>query len=108
VVLASDQVAQADPAWRADDPDPATSDAPFRLFNLGGDRPIALMDYIAEIERAVGKPAVKEFLPMQPGDAAETVADNARAETQLDYSPKVGLAQGMRAFVDWYRGYQAG
>ncbi|HET9160278.1 MAG TPA: NAD-dependent epimerase/dehydratase family protein, partial [Caulobacteraceae bacterium] len=107
VVLASDHVAQADPAWRADDPDPATSDAPFRLFNLGGDRPIALMDYIAEIERAVGKPAVKEFLPMQPGDAAETVADNARAETQLDYSPKVGLAQGMRAFVDWYRGYHA-
>jgi UDP-glucuronate 4-epimerase len=108
VLLASDDIAGPDLAWRAETPDPASSNAPFRIFNLGGDQPIRLSDYIAEIERAVGRPAIKELLPMQPGDAADTVADNSRAETLLGYRPKVGLAEGVRAFVDWYRSYYGG
>lgn len=108
VILASDQVAAPDPAWRADAPDPATSNAPYRVFNLGGDTPILLADYIAEIERACGRPALKEYLPMQPGDAADTVADNSRAETLLGYRPKVSLPEGVADFVAWYREYHAG
>jgi len=103
VVLASDQIAQPDPAWSAAKPDPATSNAPFRLFNLGGDQPVQLADYIAEIERAAGRPAVKEYLPLQPGDAEDTAADNSRAETLLGYRPTVSLRDGVQAFVDWYR-----
>jgi UDP-glucuronate 4-epimerase len=105
VVRACDQPANADPDWDAAAPDPATSDAPFRIYNLGGESPMALGDYIAEIERAVGKTAIKEYLPMQPGDVLDSTADIALASRALGYSPKVGVAEGIAAFVAWYRNY---
>jgi UDP-glucuronate 4-epimerase len=108
VVLASDQIARPDPNWRADTPDPAASNAPYRLFNLGGDQPVQLADYIGEIERACGREAIKEYLPLQPGDAEDTAADNTRAETLLGYRPKVPLRDGVQAFVDWYREHHRG
>jgi UDP-glucuronate 4-epimerase len=107
VVLASDQIAAPDPAWRADAPDPAGSSAPFRIFNIGGGTPTQLSDYIAEIEAAVGKPAIKEMQPLQPGDLPDTAADNSLAETRLGYRPKTPLREGVRALVDWYREFYA-
>jgi UDP-glucuronate 4-epimerase len=105
VLRASDQPAAPDPGWRPDDPDPATSNAPYRLINLGGETAFALGDYIAEIERATGKTAIREMLPMQPGDAPDTVADSSLAEHSLGYRPKTPLRQGVEAFVAWYRAY---
>ena len=75
IVRSCDRVATPDPAWSGTKPDPATSTAPFRLYNIGNHSPVALMDFIDCIERAVGKPAVKQFLPMQAGDVAATFAD---------------------------------
>jgi UDP-glucuronate 4-epimerase len=105
IVSATDQPAAADPDWDSAAPDPATSDAPFRIYNLGGETPMALNDYIAEIERAVGKAAIKEYLPMQPGDVLDSTADISLAARDLGYRPKVSVAEGVAAFVAWYRDY---
>jgi UDP-glucuronate 4-epimerase len=107
VLLASDQIARPDPAWRADAPDPASSSAPYRVFNLGGGEPTELADYIAEIERAAGREAIKDLVPLQPGDLPDTSADNGLAETRLGYRPKTPLRQGVVALVDWYREFYA-
>ena len=92
-------------AWDADNPDPSISYAPFRIFNIGASDPVKLMDYIKEIEINLGKEAIKEFYPLQPGDVKATIADISNIKTQLGYSPSTNIKTGVKNFVDWYRDY---
>ncbi len=93
------------PAGRGDAPDPATSNAPFRIFNIGNNTPVKLGDYIAAIEEAVGREAIREYLPLQPGDVPDTFADVSELAAAVGYRPSTPVRQGVRAFVDWYREY---
>jgi len=95
--------AAADPAWRGEKPDPSASSAPYRLYNIGNNRPIALLDFIAEIERATGKQAVLNHLPMQPGDVESTAADVEALREAVGFAPSTPLAEGIGKFVAWYR-----
>lgn len=105
VIRASDQIAEPDPDWSSDAPDPATSNAPFRIFNIGNNTPVKLMDYIAAAEAAIGKPAIKELLPLQPGDVPDTFADVSRLEAAVGYKPSTPVDVGVARFVEWYRAY---
>ena len=105
VVHASDQIAQPNDAWNSDTPDPATSSAPFRIFNIGNSVPVKLMQYIEEIEAAIGKKAIKEMLPMQPGDVPATLADVSELQAHVGYKPTTPVRTGVRNFVHWYREY---
>jgi UDP-glucuronate 4-epimerase len=95
--------ATPDPSWDAMRPDPATSSAPFRLYNIGNHRPVTLRAFIAEIEKATGKAAQLRFLPMQPGDVPATAADVEALEKATGFSPNTPLAVGLERFVGWYR-----
>ncbi len=103
VIRASDKPAAPNPDWDAAKPDPATSNAPFRLYNIGNSSPVRLGDYIAAIEDAVGRKAIKEMLPLQPGDVADTFADVGDLAADLGYRPQVSVQEGVRRFVGWYR-----
>jgi len=105
VVHAVDRIATPDPDWSAEAPDPATSSAPYRVYNIGNNNPVALMDYIACIEKATGKEAIKEFLPMQPGDVPVTYADIDDLQRDIGFRPDTPLEAGMERFVAWYREY---
>jgi UDP-glucuronate 4-epimerase len=105
VVRALDRPATSNPKWSSDAPDPATSSAPYRLYNIGNHKPVPLLDYIECIEKAVGKPAKKNFLPMQPGDVSSTYADVADLKAATGFEPKTPLDEGIRRFVAWYRDY---
>ena len=105
VVAALDHVASPDPAWDGRSPDPATSAAPYRIYNIGNHNPVALMDFIAAIEKATGREAIKTFLPMQPGDVLDTNADVGDLIRDVGFAPNTPIEEGMRRFVDWYRGY---
>ena len=105
VIRASDRIAAPDPDWDPADPDPATSNAPFRIYNIGNNAPVGLGDFIAELETALGKPAIRELLPMQPGDVRDTYADSTRLARAVNWRPATPIAQGVARFVDWYRGY---
>jgi UDP-glucuronate 4-epimerase len=96
---------QPDPAWSGDRPDPAASSAPWRIYNIGNSRPSELLDVISLIEKAVGRPAIREFLPMQPGDVLETFADCTDLECDIGFKPDTSLENGVRLFVEWYRDY---
>jgi len=105
VVRATDKVATPNPAWSGDQPDPATSSAPYRLYNIGNHSPVQLMDYIACIEKAVGKTATKNMLPMQPGDVPTTFADIEDLKADIGFEPKTPIEEGVKRFVAWYRDY---
>ena len=105
VVRVHDSPAAPDPSWSSDDPDPARSRSPYRLFNIGNDRPVQLLDYIAAIETALGKKASKELLPMQPGDVPSTRADVSELESAVGFRPSTSVEDGIRNFVAWYREY---
>lgn len=99
------QPATASPAWNPMDPDPATSSAPYRVYNIGNNRPLALLDVIRELEQALGKKAVLRLLPMQPGDVTATCADIEPLARAVGFAPRTPLAEGLRTFVRWYREY---
>jgi len=80
-------------------------EAPFTLFNIGNNSPVALMDFIRTVEQACGQQAIKEYLPMQDGDVPITYADTRRLQQAIGYVPSTSLAEGMQKFVDWYRGF---
>jgi len=103
VVRATDQVATANMHWDGSAPDPATSLAPYRLYNIGNSRPIELLRYIAVLEECLGKPAVRVLKPLQPGDVAETWADVAELSAAMGYRPETPVEVGVRRFVDWFR-----
>jgi UDP-glucuronate 4-epimerase len=105
VIRASDRIAAPDPAWDPANPDPATSNAPYRVFNIGNNAPVTVIQYIEAIEKAVGRRAVRELLPRQPGDLQDTRADTSALEAAVGYRPGVTVEDGVRRFVDWYRSY---
>jgi UDP-glucuronate 4-epimerase len=102
VIRSSDQIAEPNPSWDSDNPDPATSNAPFRIFNIGNNNPVKLSAYIEAIEEALGKEAVKDMLPLQPGDVPDTYADSSELEKATGYKPGMPVKQGVANFVNWY------
>ncbi|WP_338429763.1 NAD-dependent epimerase [Synechococcus elongatus] len=103
LVRVLDQPATGDPAFDPQNPDPATSWAPHRVFNIGNSNPTPLMDYIAAIEAALGITAQKEFLPMQPGDVPATAADTSALEAWTGFRPNTPVQEGVARFIHWYR-----
>ena len=103
VIRASDDVAKPNPDWDSDHPDPATSNAPFRLFNIGNNNPVKLSAYIEAIEEVLGKKAKKDLLPLQPGDVPDTYADSTELEKAVGYKPSTPVKEGVAKFVAWYR-----
>ena len=105
VVRVCDRPPAADDAFDATHPDPATSNAPYRVFNIGNHQPVPLMEFIGCLERELGRPAEKRLLPMQPGDVPATCADTSALARWIDFSPDTPLAEGIARFVQWYRDY---
>ena len=91
--------------WSGDRPDPATSYAPWRIFNIGNNRPVKLMRYIEVLEQCLGKKAQLDLLPMQPGDVPATCADTGELEKAVGYKPQTPVEIGVKCFAEWYQGY---
>ena len=105
VIRTLDKVAEPNADWSSDRPDSATSFAPYRLFNIGNGKPVALGHYIDVLEECLGKTAERELLPMQPGDVPETSADIEDLADHVGFRPSVTVETGVRRFVDWYRDF---
>ena len=105
IIRVIDRPATPDPGWSGDHPDPATSQAQYRVFNIGNNSPIALMDYIHALEQCLGKKARMNMLPMQSGDVAATNADVSRLQEWVDFRPQTKVDVGIGRFVDWYQRY---
>ena len=105
VVRVADRVASPNPAWDAAAPDPGTSPAPYRVYNIGNHTPVELDRFIAVIEAALGKKAVRNNLPMQPGDVAATCADVEDLRRDVGFAPATPLETGIAHFMEWYRNY---
>jgi UDP-glucuronate 4-epimerase len=105
VVRLIDKPAEPDPAWSGAAPDPATSFAPYRVFNIGNNTPVELMRYINAVEAALGRKAQMNMLGMQPGDVRATSADVSRLEAWVGFRPKTQVEDGIANFVSWYREY---
>jgi len=101
------QPPRGDDAWDSDDPDPATSSAPYRLYNIGNNQPVELMRFIEAIEEAMGQEAEKDFLPMQPGDVQATYADASALVRDVGFQPDTSVEEGVRRVVEWYESYYA-
>ncbi|MEZ5533739.1 MAG: NAD-dependent epimerase [Steroidobacteraceae bacterium] len=108
VVRATDRIAQPNPQWDSANPDPATSSAPFRLYNIGNNRPVELLRYIQVIEDCLGKKAEMNLLPLQPGDVPDTEADVQELIDEVGYKPDTPIEVGVRRFIDWYLAYYRG
>lgn len=91
--------------WNSNNPDPASSSVPYRLYNIGSSTPVRLMDYIETLEDCLGKKAIKEFLPMQPGDVLNTYCDVSDLEKDFGYCPTTSLKEGLTKFANWYKDY---
>jgi len=98
-----DKPAAPNPSFDAANPDPAISWAPHRVFNIGNSKPTPLMEYIKAVETALGVTAIKDLLPMQPGDVPATAADTTALESWVDFKPNTPVQQGVESFVAWYR-----
>ena len=105
VVGALDAPARGEPGWSGEVPDAATSRAPYRIFNIGGGRPVALMRYIELLEQSIGRKADIRLRPLQPGDVPDTAADISDLSTAIGYQPRTPVEQGVPNFVAWYRSY---
>ncbi len=105
VVRCMDRVATGNPNWNSDEPDPGTSTAPYRLYNIGNSAPVELMKYIECVEQYLGKKAVKNLLPLQQGDVPDTFADVDDLVRDVDYKPATSVEEGVRRFVEWYVSY---
>jgi UDP-glucuronate 4-epimerase len=97
--------AAPDPTWNSDQPDPATGKAPYRLYNIGNNQPVELLDYIKVLETKLGKSAKMELLPLQLGDVPDTMADVSDLVRDTGFQPKTTVEEGVGQFVDWYREY---
>ena len=105
IVRVMKKIPEANTSWNAEDPDPATSQFPYRIYNIGNNQPVALLDFIKILEKEIGKPAKKKLLPMQPGDVLETYADITDIQRDVGYSPTTDIYTGLKQFVSWYREY---
>lgn len=105
VLRSADKVAEPNGSWSGDHPDPATSAAPYRVYNIGNNNPVELMQFIACIEKAVGREAKKNFLPIQPGDVPKTYADVDALVDDVGFKPSTPIEVGIPRFVEWYRSY---
>ena len=107
VVRVMARLPEPNPAWRGDNPDPGTSYAPYKLYNIGNNNPVELLEFIGEIETALGREAQKEFLDMQPGDVPATYADVDDLMQDVGFKPETPIATGIRQFIEWYQDYYA-
>ena len=105
VVRACDRPATGNPDWDSDEPDPGTSKAPYRLYNIGNNRPVELLHYIRTLEECLGRKAEMNLLPLQAGDVPDTWADIGDLVREVGYTPSTTVEVGVRAFVDWYLEY---
>ncbi|MAF84622.1 MAG: capsular biosynthesis protein CpsI [Chromatiales bacterium] len=105
VIASMDTVATPNPDWNSDDPDPATSNAPYRMYNIGNNRPVELMHYIEVLEDCLGRKAEKNLLPLQPGDVPDTYADSQSLVDAVGYRPSTSVEEGVARFVEWYVDY---
>lgn len=105
VMRALDKPATNDKQWDSNNPSPATSYCPYRIYNIGNNQPIKVLKYIEAIEKATGKKADLDFLPMQPGDVPSTAADVSLLEQDLGYRPEISVEEGVARFIEWYQGY---
>ena len=105
VVRACDRIAQPNPGWDGDKPDPASSRGPYRLYNIGNNDPVELLHYIEVLERCLGRKAEKNLLPLQAGDVPDTWANIDDLTRDVGYTPATPVEVGIRAFVDWYLEY---
>jgi UDP-glucuronate 4-epimerase len=105
VVRTLDRIAEPDPNYDPQHPNPASSTAPYRVFNIGNNQPTPLLDFITAAEAALGLTAQKNFLPMQPGDVPATHANVDALNAWVGFTPATPVREGVRRFVDWYRNY---
>jgi UDP-glucuronate 4-epimerase len=105
IVRVLDKPAEANPDWSGDNPDPHSSSAPYRLYNIGSNNPVNLMRYIEVLEETLGVSAEKNFLPLQPGDVPDTYADVDDLVRDVDYQPNTPVEVGIQNFVSWYKAY---
>jgi len=105
VVRLIERVPAPNPAWSGDAPDPATSSAPWRIYNIGNDRTVEVSHVVALLEQEFGRPAIRELVPMQPGDVAETRADIDDLMRDVGFRPSTPIEEGVRRFTAWYRDY---
>ena len=105
VIRVIDRPAQPDPAWTAAAPAPSSSNAPYRIYNIGNNRPVKLMRYIEVLEQCLGRKAKLDLLPLQAGDVPQTIADVSRLEAAVGFRPATPIEVGIARFVEWYRSY---
>ncbi|EMS79261.1 NAD-dependent epimerase [Desulfotignum phosphitoxidans] len=105
VIRVMNRIPEANPDWSSDRPDPSSSCAPYRLYNIGNNQPVALMDFVKAIETALGKKAQIEYLPLQPGDVPATYADVSDLMADTGFKPSTPVPRGIQQFVDWYLAY---
>jgi UDP-glucuronate 4-epimerase len=105
IVKLMDHLPQPNPRWSGDAPDPASSFAPYRLYNIGNNNPVELDTFITVLEDCLGQRAVRNLLPIQPGDVPATYADIDDLEKAVGFRPQTPLEHGIRKFVEWYNGY---
>jgi UDP-glucuronate 4-epimerase len=107
IILSLDNIAAGNAEWDGKSPDPSSSKAPWKIYNIGAHNPVNLLNFIETLEDALGKKAIKEMLPMQPGDVPDTYADVSALTQDTGYLPKTDLTVGISEFVSWYRSFYA-
>jgi UDP-glucuronate 4-epimerase len=105
VIATVDHIAKPDADWNSEAPNPSTSSAPYRIYNIGNQRPIELLRYIEVLEECLGRKAQKKLMPLQPGDVPDTLADVEALTRDVGYRPSTPVEEGVRRFVEWYREY---
>jgi UDP-glucuronate 4-epimerase len=105
LIRVTENIATINPDWNSDFPDPASSKVKYRLYNIGNNTPVELMFFIETIEKALGKKAIKNFLPLQPGDVSETYADVDALINDVGYSPSTSIQSGIESFISWFKDY---
>jgi UDP-glucuronate 4-epimerase len=105
VVRTADRPAAVNPHWNSDSPDPGTSNAPYRIYNIGNHHSVELSHFVSVLEQAIGKTAHKILSPMQPGDVPVTYADIDDLRRDVDFQPRTSIEEGIPRFVAWYREY---
>lgn len=105
IIRVIDRPASSNSSWQSNDPDPSSSSAPYKIYNIGNNNPVELMKYIEALEVSFGKQAEKEYFPLQPGDVEDTYADVDDLLDQFEYKPSVGVQKGIQSFVKWFKEY---